>query len=79
MTSKIELENVTYIYGKDTPFEVRALDSVNLSIYAGMITGIIGHTGSGNQLWYGFLTDLKSRRAEESCLTVRTYGRSRAR
>ena len=26
MTSKIELENVTYIYGKDTPFEVRALD-----------------------------------------------------
>ena len=47
MTSKIELENVTYIYGKDTPFEVRALDSVNLSIYAGMITGIIGHTGSG--------------------------------
>ena len=47
MTAKIELENVTYIYGKGTPFEVTALDSVDLEIRAGLITGIIGHTGSG--------------------------------
>ncbi len=47
MTAKIRLENVTYIYGKGTPFEVKALDGVDLEIHAGLITGIIGHTGSG--------------------------------
>lgn len=47
MTAKIKLENVTYTYGKGTPFEVTALDSVDLEIKAGLITGIIGHTGSG--------------------------------
>lgn len=47
MTDKIRLENVTYLYGKGTPFEVKALDGVDLEIHAGLITGIIGHTGSG--------------------------------
>ena len=47
MTDTIRLENVTYIYGKGTPFEVKALDGVDLEIHAGLITGIIGHTGSG--------------------------------
>ena len=47
MTDKIRLENVTYIYGKGTPFEVKALDGVDLEIHAGLITGISGHTGSG--------------------------------
>jgi len=45
--AKITLENVTYIYGKGTPFEIKALDGVNLDIHEGTITGIIGHTGSG--------------------------------
>lgn len=45
--AKISLENVTYIYGKGTPFEIKALDAVNLDIREGSITGIIGHTGSG--------------------------------
>lgn len=44
---KLRLENITYIYGKNTPFEVRALDGVSLDIHAGKLTGIIGHTGSG--------------------------------
>ena len=44
---KIRLENITYIYGKNSPFEVRALDGVSLDIHAGKLTGIIGHTGSG--------------------------------
>ena len=44
---KIRLENITYIYGKNTPFEIRALDGVSLDIHAGKLTGIIGHTGSG--------------------------------
>ena len=44
---KIEIENLTYYHGKDTPYEIKALDSVDLAIPEGKITGIIGHTGSG--------------------------------
>lgn len=43
----IETENLSYIYSENTPFEVRALDSVNVSIDEGEFVGIIGHTGSG--------------------------------
>ena len=45
--SILRTENLTYIYGKDTPFEKKAVDSVSLTIEKGGITGIIGHTGSG--------------------------------
>ena len=44
---KLRLENITYIYGKNSPFEVRALNGVSLDIHAKKLTGIIGHTGSG--------------------------------
>jgi len=57
--SKIVLENVSYFHGKDTPYEIKALDDINLSIPENMITGIIGHTGSGKstlvQLFNGLL------------------------
>ena len=43
----VTLEHVSYIYEQGTPFEVKALDDVNLTIREGSITGIIGHTGSG--------------------------------
>ncbi|MDO5027753.1 MAG: energy-coupling factor transporter ATPase [Bacillota bacterium] len=43
----IELKDVSYIYSKGTPFEVRALDHVNLQIGQGEFVAIIGHTGSG--------------------------------
>ena len=45
--SIIELENVGFIYGKKTPYEIHALKDINLKIEEGCITGIIGHTGSG--------------------------------
>lgn len=45
--SILRTENLTYIYGKDTPFEKKAVDNVSLTIEKGGITGIIGHTGSG--------------------------------
>lgn len=41
------VENVSYIYGKGTPFEKAALSNVNLTIEKGEFVGIIGHTGSG--------------------------------
>ena len=43
----VTLEHVSYVYEAGTPFEVKALDDVNLTIREGSITGIIGHTGSG--------------------------------
>ena len=45
--AEIKLENVTYYHGKDTPYEVKALDRINVTIPHGMVTGLIGHTGSG--------------------------------
>lgn len=60
---KIRLENITYYYGKGTPFEVRALDSVSLDIHAGKLTGIIGHTGSGKSTLVQLLNGLA--KAEE--------------
>ena len=43
----IEIKNLTHIYSPNTPFEQRALDNVNLTIYRGESLGIIGRTGSG--------------------------------
>ena len=43
----IETQNLSYIYSENTPFEVRALDDVNVQIDEGEFVGIIGHTGSG--------------------------------
>lgn len=45
--SIIECRGVSFTYGSGTPFEVRALDSVDLDIEKGLITALIGHTGSG--------------------------------
>ena len=45
--SRITLSGVSYSYGKKTPYEIKALDGVNIEIADGKITGIIGHTGSG--------------------------------
>ncbi|QUG43474.1 energy-coupling factor ABC transporter ATP-binding protein [Psychrobacillus sp. INOP01] len=43
----ISLQQVSYAYAKDTPFEKRALYDVDLHIPSGSYQAIIGHTGSG--------------------------------
>lgn len=43
----IEIKNLTYVYGPNTPFEIKALDNINLAIEEGDFIGLIGHTGSG--------------------------------
>ena len=45
--AEISLSNVSFYHGKGTPYEIKALDDVSLTIKEGVITGIIGHTGSG--------------------------------
>ena len=47
MSEIIRVENLSYIYSKDTPFEHAALDHADLSIEKGSFVGVIGHTGSG--------------------------------
>lgn len=43
----IKIENLTHIYGANSPFEFNALDDVSATIKEGSFTAIIGHTGSG--------------------------------
>lgn len=43
----IKINNLSYIYGQNTPFEIKALDDINLEIEEGDFIGLIGHTGSG--------------------------------
>lgn len=43
----IKLDNVSYIYNSNTPFEKKALDNINLTINEKDFIGLIGHTGSG--------------------------------
>ena len=62
---KVTLENVSYTYGKGTPFEIKALDGVSLTVKSGRVTGIIGHTGSGKstmvQLFNGLEKPMEGR------------------
>lgn len=63
--SEIVLENVSFYHGKDTPYEIKALKNINLTIPSGKITGLIGHTGSGKstlvQMFNGLLTPAEGR------------------
>lgn len=43
----IKIEDLTFIYNTNTPFEKKALDNINLEIEDGEFVGLIGHTGSG--------------------------------
>ncbi|HHY98446.1 MAG TPA: energy-coupling factor transporter ATPase [Firmicutes bacterium] len=43
----IKVEHLTHVYMAGTPFEVRALEDVNLLIEDGEFIGLIGKTGSG--------------------------------
>ena len=56
---KLSVKNATYVYGEGTPYEIKALDDVSVDIKEGIVTGIIGHTGSGKstlvQLFNGLL------------------------
>ncbi|MGV2928512.1 energy-coupling factor transporter ATPase [Macrococcus capreoli] len=44
---KIQLNNVGFHYSKDTPFEVHALEDINMTFEEDKFYAIIGHTGSG--------------------------------
>ncbi|MGN1162233.1 MAG: energy-coupling factor transporter ATPase [Candidatus Fimenecus sp.] len=45
--SHLKTENLSYVYGEGTPFNITALDNVNIDLEKGELVAIIGHTGSG--------------------------------
>lgn len=56
--SIVELKDINFTYGKKTPYEIKALDNVNLTIEENCVTGIIGHTGSGKSTLVQLLNGL---------------------
>ncbi len=63
--AELRLENVSFYHGKDTPYEIKALKNVNLTVPESVITGLIGHTGSGKstlvQMFNGLLAPSEGR------------------
>lgn len=58
MSCVLELKNLGFVYGADTPFEKCAVDDVNLKINQGEFIGVIGHTGSGKSTLMQMLNGL---------------------
>lgn len=56
--SIIEVKNLSYKYGIDTPFEKTAVNDVSFSINKGEVIGVIGHTGSGKSTLIQMLNGL---------------------
>ena len=56
--SIIKVSDLTYRYGKGTPFEKVALDNVSFDIEKGEFVAIIGHTGSGKSTLVSHLNGL---------------------
>ena len=46
-TPILQVKNLSHVYSAGTPFEHKALDSVNLSVADGEFVALLGHTGSG--------------------------------
>lgn len=56
--SIIETKDLTFVYGKGTPFEKKAINNLNISVNEGEILGLIGHTGSGKSTLVQMLNGL---------------------
>ena len=56
--SIIKVENVSFIYGKGTPFEKKAIEDISFSVENGDFIGLIGHTGSGKSTLVQLLNGL---------------------
>ena len=58
--SNIEIKDLSFYHGKGTPYEIKALKNINVTIPHGKITGLIGHTGSGKSTLIQMLNGLLS-------------------
>ena len=55
----LSVRDVSFVYSAKTPYEKIALDHVSLDIGKGIITGLIGHTGSGKSTLVQLLNGLE--------------------
>jgi energy-coupling factor transport system ATP-binding protein len=58
--SEIIVEKLRHVYSANTPFEVAAIEDIDLKIPHGQLVGIIGHTGSGKSTFIQHLNALLS-------------------
>ncbi len=58
MSTLLRCENLSFTYGKGTPFEKDAVKDVSLEIRKGEVIGVIGHTGSGKSTLMQMLNGL---------------------
>ena len=56
--AEIQVSALCHTYGQGTPFEKTAVDHVDLTIPAGQLVGVIGHTGSGKSTFIQHLNGL---------------------
>lgn len=54
----LEVSHVTHTYGRGTPFKTEALHDVSVGFEKGLVTGLIGHTGSGKSTLVQMLNGL---------------------
>lgn len=54
----VELKDINFVYGEKTPYEIQALTDISLKIEGGIMTGLIGHTGSGKSTLVQLLNGL---------------------
>ena len=58
MSYILELKDISYEYGRGTPFCKKALDHVSVGFERGSVIGLIGHTGSGKSTLVQMLNGL---------------------
>ena len=56
--SLLSVNNLSFVYSQGTPFEHKAVDSLNMEIERGEFVGVIGHTGSGKSTLVQMLNGL---------------------
>lgn len=58
MNEILKIQDVSFSYGANTPFETAALQHISVAFEKGKITGLIGHTGSGKSTLVQLLNGL---------------------
>ena len=65
--SEIIVEKLRHVYSAGTPFEVAAIEDIDLTIPQGQLVGIIGHTGSGKSTFIQHMNALLAPSAGKVC------------
>lgn len=66
--AEIRLSGVSYTYGAKTPYEKKALDNIDLIFEEGVVTGLMGHTGSGKSTLVSMLNGLTKPDSGNICI-----------